>query len=117
MKAYDLNNLVLGAMQSKRTKTENKCNEPRNRPNPSKPVLDLIEANKKPFPRVFTACIMLQEQKKHKKILKENLQRSKRSLKTTRFYEDEVIKLKTLKTRRMPRDSFIRSLEEIFFKK
>ncbi|KAI5677569.1 hypothetical protein M9H77_08519 [Catharanthus roseus] len=32
----------------------------------------------------------------------------KRSLKTTRLYEDEVIKLKTLTTRRMVRDSFIR---------
>ncbi|KAI5677524.1 hypothetical protein M9H77_08474 [Catharanthus roseus] len=41
---------------------------------------------------------------------KDNLQRNKRSLKTTRFYEDEVIKLKTLKTRRMVSDSFIRYL-------
>ncbi|KAI5682221.1 hypothetical protein M9H77_03449 [Catharanthus roseus] len=46
----------------------------------------------------------------HKRSLKENLQRSKRSLKTIRFFEDEVIKLKTLKTRRMLRDSFIRYL-------
>ncbi|KAI5682222.1 hypothetical protein M9H77_03450 [Catharanthus roseus] len=38
--------------------------------------------------------------------LKENLQRSKSSLKTTRFYKDEVIKLKTLKTSRILRDSF-----------
>ncbi|KAI5677571.1 hypothetical protein M9H77_08521 [Catharanthus roseus] len=37
----------------------------------------------------------------YKRSLKGNLQRSKRSLKTTRLYEDEVIKLKTLKTRRM----------------
>ncbi|KAI5662681.1 hypothetical protein M9H77_22004 [Catharanthus roseus] len=37
----------------------------------------------------------------HKRSLKGNLQRSKRSLNTTRFYEDEVIKLKILKTKRM----------------
>ncbi|KAI5680755.1 hypothetical protein M9H77_01982 [Catharanthus roseus] len=49
--------------------------------------------------------------------LKENLQRSKRSQKTTRFCEDEVIKLKIVKTRRMFRDSFISSLEEIIFEK
>ncbi|KAI5663661.1 hypothetical protein M9H77_22984 [Catharanthus roseus] len=42
-----------------------------------------------------------EEQKMHKRSLKGNLQRNKRSLKTTRFYEDKVIKLKTLKTRRM----------------
>ncbi|KAI5671313.1 hypothetical protein M9H77_11677 [Catharanthus roseus] len=36
------------------------------------------------------------------------LQRSKKSLKITRVYEDKVIKLKTLKTRKMVRDSFIR---------
>ncbi|KAI5649865.1 hypothetical protein M9H77_35870 [Catharanthus roseus] len=42
----------------------------------------------------------------HKMSLNGNLQRSKRSLKTTRVYEDEMIKLKTLKTRRMVRDSF-----------
>ncbi|KAI5662672.1 hypothetical protein M9H77_21995 [Catharanthus roseus] len=40
----------------------------------------------------------------HKRNIKGNLQRSKISLKTTRFYEDEVIKLNTLKTRRMVRD-------------
>ncbi|KAI5671395.1 hypothetical protein M9H77_11759 [Catharanthus roseus] len=44
----------------------------------------------------------------HKRSLKGNLQRSKRSLKTTRFYEDEVIKLRTLKTGRILKDSFIR---------
>ncbi|KAI5664668.1 hypothetical protein M9H77_23991 [Catharanthus roseus] len=49
--------------------------------------------------------------------LKGNLQRSKRSLKTTKLYKDEVIKLKTLKIRRMVRDSFISSLEETFFEK
>ncbi|KAI5653173.1 hypothetical protein M9H77_30360 [Catharanthus roseus] len=43
--------------------------------------------------------------KMHKRSLKGNLQSSKRSLKTTKVYEDEVIKLKTLKTRRMVRDS------------
>ncbi|KAI5653537.1 hypothetical protein M9H77_30724 [Catharanthus roseus] len=36
--------------------------------------------------------------------LKHNLQRRKRSLKIKRLYENEVIKLKTLKTRRMVRD-------------
>ncbi|KAI5649766.1 hypothetical protein M9H77_35771 [Catharanthus roseus] len=46
----------------------------------------------------------------HKRNLKGNLQRSKRSLKTTRVYEDQVIKLKTLKTRRMVRDSFPKTL-------
>ncbi|KAI5671661.1 hypothetical protein M9H77_12025 [Catharanthus roseus] len=50
------------------------------------------------------------KQKMLKRSLKKNLQRSKRSLKTTRFYEYEVIKLKTLKTRRMLRYSFIRYL-------
>ncbi|KAI5648895.1 hypothetical protein M9H77_34900 [Catharanthus roseus] len=40
-----------------------------------------------------------------------------RSLKTTRLYEDEVTKLKTMKIRRMVRDSFISSLEETFFEK
>ncbi|KAI5661683.1 hypothetical protein M9H77_21006 [Catharanthus roseus] len=49
--------------------------------------------------------------------LKGNLQRSKRSLKTRTLYEDEVIKLKTLKTRRMVRDSFINSLEETSLEK
>ncbi|KAI5658131.1 hypothetical protein M9H77_26924 [Catharanthus roseus] len=44
-----------------------------------------------------------------KRNLKGNLQRSKRSLKTIRLSEDEVIKLKTLKTRRMVTDSFISS--------
>ncbi|KAI5661570.1 hypothetical protein M9H77_20893 [Catharanthus roseus] len=43
----------------------------------------------------------------HKRSLKDNLPRSKRLLKTTRLYEDEVIKLKTLKRRRMVRNSFI----------
>ncbi|KAI5668725.1 hypothetical protein M9H77_18578 [Catharanthus roseus] len=47
------------------------------------------------------------QERMHKRSLKGNLQRSKRSLKTTRLYEDEVIKLKTLKTRRMVRDSFV----------
>ncbi|KAI5682689.1 hypothetical protein M9H77_03917 [Catharanthus roseus] len=46
----------------------------------------------------------------HKRSLKDDLQRSKRSLKIRRLYEDEVIKLKTLKTRRMVRDSFISSI-------
>ncbi|KAI5681144.1 hypothetical protein M9H77_02371 [Catharanthus roseus] len=45
--------------------------------------------------------VLQEEQNMHKRSLKGNLQRSKRSLKTTRLYEDEVIKLKTLKTRRM----------------
>ncbi|KAI5652373.1 hypothetical protein M9H77_29560 [Catharanthus roseus] len=44
----------------------------------------------------------------YKRSLKGNVQRRKKSLKTTRLYEDEVIKSKTLKTRRMIRDSFIR---------
>ncbi|KAI5682241.1 hypothetical protein M9H77_03469 [Catharanthus roseus] len=39
----------------------------------------------------------------HKRSLKGNLQRSKRSLKTTKVHEDEVIKLNTLKTRRLVR--------------
>ncbi|KAI5668018.1 hypothetical protein M9H77_17871 [Catharanthus roseus] len=43
------------------------------------------------------------EQKMPKRSFKGNLQRSKRSLKTTRIYEDEVIKLNTLKTRRIVR--------------
>ncbi|KAI5654170.1 hypothetical protein M9H77_31357 [Catharanthus roseus] len=51
-----------------------------------------------------------EEQNMHKRSLKGNLQRRKRSLKTRRFYKDEVIKLKTLKTRRMVRDSFTRHL-------
>ncbi|KAI5652976.1 hypothetical protein M9H77_30163 [Catharanthus roseus] len=37
----------------------------------------------------------------HKRSLKDDLRRSKRPLKITRLYEDKVIKLKTLKTRRM----------------
>ncbi|KAI5681143.1 hypothetical protein M9H77_02370 [Catharanthus roseus] len=37
----------------------------------------------------------------HKRSLKDNLRRSKRSQKTTRVYGDEVIKLNTLKTRRL----------------
>ncbi|KAI5653472.1 hypothetical protein M9H77_30659 [Catharanthus roseus] len=45
----------------------------------------------------------------HKRSLRDDLQRSKKSLKITRLYEDEVIKLKTLKTRRIVRDSFISS--------
>ncbi|KAI5683153.1 hypothetical protein M9H77_04381 [Catharanthus roseus] len=56
----------------------------------------------------------ISKQKMHKRSLKDDLQRSKRSLKITRLYEDEVFKLKTLKTRRMVRDSFISSLEETF---
>ncbi|KAI5661831.1 hypothetical protein M9H77_21154 [Catharanthus roseus] len=55
----------------------------------------------------------------HKRSLKDNLQRNKRSLKTTRLYEDEVIKLKTLKTTRIVRDSFYkeeRKLVEAFHK-
>ncbi|KAI5673360.1 hypothetical protein M9H77_13724 [Catharanthus roseus] len=39
----------------------------------------------------------------HKRSLKGNLHRSKRSLKTIRVYEDEVIKLNTLKTKRLVR--------------
>ncbi|KAI5671584.1 hypothetical protein M9H77_11948 [Catharanthus roseus] len=46
-----------------------------------------------------------EEQKMHKRSLKGNLQRSKRSLKTTRVYEDEVIELNTLKTRRINKRS------------
>ncbi|KAI5671639.1 hypothetical protein M9H77_12003 [Catharanthus roseus] len=51
----------------------------------------------------------------HKINLKGNLQRSKRSLKTTRVYEDEVIKLNTLKTRRLVRRKdllFLKRMEE-----
>ncbi|KAI5648970.1 hypothetical protein M9H77_34975 [Catharanthus roseus] len=48
--------------------------------------------------------------KMHKKSLNDNLQKSKRSLKITMLYEDEVIKLKTLNTRRIIRNSFIRYL-------
>ncbi|KAI5671255.1 hypothetical protein M9H77_11619 [Catharanthus roseus] len=44
------------------------------------------------------------DQKMHNRSLKGNVQRSKRSLKTTKLYEDKVIKVKTLKTRRMLRD-------------
>ncbi|KAI5654308.1 hypothetical protein M9H77_31495 [Catharanthus roseus] len=44
--------------------------------------------------------------RKKKGSLKNDLQRSKRTLKITRLYE--VIKLKTLMTRRMVKDSFIR---------
>ncbi|KAI5682130.1 hypothetical protein M9H77_03358 [Catharanthus roseus] len=40
-------------------------------------------------------CYFAEEQKMHKKSLKGNLQRSKRSLKTTKVYEDEVIKMNT----------------------
>ncbi|KAI5667654.1 hypothetical protein M9H77_17507 [Catharanthus roseus] len=43
--------------------------------------------------------------------------RSKRSHKITTLDEDDVIKLKTLKTRRMARASFISSLEEKSFEK
>ncbi|KAI5657235.1 hypothetical protein M9H77_26028 [Catharanthus roseus] len=46
---------------------------------------------------------MNKEQKMHKRSLKGNLHRSKRSYKTTIVYEDEVIKLNTLKTRRLVR--------------
>ncbi|KAI5662104.1 hypothetical protein M9H77_21427 [Catharanthus roseus] len=45
----------------------------------------------------------VKEQTMNKRSVKGNLQRSKRSLKTTRVYEDEVIKLNTLKTRRIVR--------------
>ncbi|KAI5670585.1 hypothetical protein M9H77_10949 [Catharanthus roseus] len=45
------------------------------------------------------------EQKMHKRSLKGNLQRSKRSLKTTRVYKDEVIKLNTLKIRRIVKEN------------
>ncbi|KAI5661906.1 hypothetical protein M9H77_21229 [Catharanthus roseus] len=41
----------------------------------------------------------------HKRSLKDNLQRSKMSLKTTRAYEDDVIKLNTLKIRRLVREN------------
>ncbi|KAI5681551.1 hypothetical protein M9H77_02779 [Catharanthus roseus] len=41
------------------------------------------------------------EQKMYKRSLKGNLHRRKRSLKTIRVYEDEVIKLNNLKTRRL----------------
>ncbi|KAI5657081.1 hypothetical protein M9H77_25874 [Catharanthus roseus] len=44
------------------------------------------------------------ERNMHKRSLKGILHRSKRSLKTTRVYEDEVIKLNTLKTRRLVKD-------------
>ncbi|KAI5664121.1 hypothetical protein M9H77_23444 [Catharanthus roseus] len=50
------------------------------------------------------ASINSQEQKMHKRSLKGYLQRSKISLKTTRVYEDEVIKLNILKIRRIVRD-------------
>ncbi|KAI5668538.1 hypothetical protein M9H77_18391 [Catharanthus roseus] len=56
---------------------------------------------------------LVRRTKDAQKGLKGNLQRRKRSLKTTKLYEDEVIKLKTLKTRRMVRDSFIRKLLEL----
>ncbi|KAI5649786.1 hypothetical protein M9H77_35791 [Catharanthus roseus] len=63
----------------------------------------------------------VKEEKMHKRSPKGNLQRSKRSLKTTRFYEDEVIKLKTLKTIRMLRDSFNACFESegksVFYRK
>ncbi|KAI5681237.1 hypothetical protein M9H77_02464 [Catharanthus roseus] len=48
-------------------------------------------------------CSKQKEQKMHKRSLEGNLQRSKRSLKTTRAYENEVIKLNTLNTRRLVR--------------
>ncbi|KAI5673411.1 hypothetical protein M9H77_13775 [Catharanthus roseus] len=47
----------------------------------------------------------------HKRSLKCNLNRSKRSLKITRVYEDEVIKLNTLKTRRLVRE-LLKSFKE-----
>ncbi|KAI5675634.1 hypothetical protein M9H77_06584 [Catharanthus roseus] len=47
----------------------------------------------------------IEEQKMHKRSLKGNLHRCKRSLKTISVYEDEVIKLHTLKTRRLVRVS------------
>ncbi|KAI5661780.1 hypothetical protein M9H77_21103 [Catharanthus roseus] len=43
----------------------------------------------------------IEEQKMHKRSLNGNLHRSKISLKTTRVYEHEVVKLNTLKTRRL----------------
>ncbi|KAI5657380.1 hypothetical protein M9H77_26173 [Catharanthus roseus] len=58
-------------------------------------VMDMIAS--------LQASMNSQEQKMHKRSLEGNLQRSKRSLKTTRSYEDELIKLKTLKTRRIIR--------------
>ncbi|KAI5649754.1 hypothetical protein M9H77_35759 [Catharanthus roseus] len=48
----------------------------------------------------------------HKRSFKGNLQRSKRSLKTTRVYEDEVMKLNTLMTRRLVR-GILQSIQEI----
>ncbi|KAI5681777.1 hypothetical protein M9H77_03005 [Catharanthus roseus] len=50
--------------------------------------------------------LYIEEQKMYKRSLKDNLHRSKRSYKTTRDYEDEVIKLNTLNTRRLVRDMF-----------
>ncbi|KAI5666574.1 hypothetical protein M9H77_16427 [Catharanthus roseus] len=51
--------------------------------------------------------LYIEEQMMHKRSLKGNLQRRKRSLKTTRVYEDELIKLKTLKTRRIVRGKLV----------
>ncbi|KAI5653543.1 hypothetical protein M9H77_30730 [Catharanthus roseus] len=53
---------------------------------------------------LFSNTLYIEEQKMHKRSLKGNLQRSKRSHKITRDYEDEVIKLNTLKTRRLVRE-------------
>ncbi|KAI5653913.1 hypothetical protein M9H77_31100 [Catharanthus roseus] len=50
------------------------------------------------------------KQKKRQERVEEGQSSGERSLNTTRLYEDEVIKLKTLKTRIMVRDSFIRYL-------
>ncbi|KAI5663849.1 hypothetical protein M9H77_23173 [Catharanthus roseus] len=47
--------------------------------------------------------LYIEEQKMHKRSLKGNLQKRKISLKTTRVYEDEVIKLNTLKIRKIVR--------------
>ncbi|KAI5650119.1 hypothetical protein M9H77_36124 [Catharanthus roseus] len=49
-----------------------------------------------------------------KRSLKGNLKRSKRSHKKTRVYEDEVIKLNTLKTRRLVRGIFKVTLQMAF---
>ncbi|KAI5671585.1 hypothetical protein M9H77_11949 [Catharanthus roseus] len=48
----------------------------------------------------------------HKRCLKGNLQRSKRSPKITRVYEDEVIMLNTLKTRRIVRGILVSIIEK-----
>ncbi|KAI5671469.1 hypothetical protein M9H77_11833 [Catharanthus roseus] len=50
----------------------------------------------------------------HKISIKGNLHRSKRLLKTTRAYEDDVIKLNTLKRRRLVRGILKSSIRTIF---